>query len=87
MAVNLPESILNFFQLFSHEELMELKDYQLFINGKALKKRGLDLACNPYNGRVVDDVVLVSESLLKEPLEEEESTVMIKLPPQSRPPQ
>lgn len=56
---------------------MELKDYQLLINGKSFEKRGLDLACNPYNGRVVGEVVLVLESLLKSPVEEEETTVWL----------
>lgn len=44
---------------------MELENYQLFINGKPFEKRGLDLACNPFSGRVVGDVVLVSDSLLE----------------------
>jgi len=57
---------------------MELKDYQLFINGISFEQRGLDLACNPYNGRVLGEVVLVSESLLTEPLEEEEPTVWLR---------
>lgn len=56
---------------------MEFKRYQLFINGQHHFTRGLDLACNPYNGNVLGDVVLVSDSLLKSKLEEEEETVKL----------
>lgn len=56
---------------------MELKQYQLFINGKHFFSRGLDLACNPFNGNVLGEVVLVSESLLEKELSEEEETVRL----------
>ena len=49
---------------------MELKKYQLFIDGKNYFTRGLDLACNPFNGNVLGDVVLVSETLLKKEIDE-----------------
>lgn len=56
---------------------MEPKRYQLFINGKHYLTRGLDLACNPFNGNVLGDVVLVSDNLLKEETSEEEETVRL----------
>ncbi|MCP5468267.1 MAG: hypothetical protein H7A32_03270 [Deltaproteobacteria bacterium] len=51
--------------------------YQLFINGRDHENRGLDLACNPYNGTVLGDVVLVSQSLLEEEAHEEDHTVAL----------
>jgi hypothetical protein len=56
---------------------MELKKYQLFINGRNFLSRGLDLAFNPHNGNVVGEVLLISESVLKEKKEEEEETVRV----------
>ncbi len=54
---------------------MDLKKYQLFIDGKKYYSRGLDLAFNPHNGNVLGNVVLVSEAILKE--KEEEDTVSV----------
>jgi hypothetical protein len=56
---------------------MEPKRYQLFINGKHFLTRGLDLACNPFNGVVLGDVVLVSEKLLDIEMTDEEETVRL----------
>ena len=56
---------------------MEPKRFQLFINGKHHFTRGLDLACNPFNGIVVGQVVLVSDSLLEKDLDEDEETVRL----------
>lgn len=57
---------------------MELQSYQLFIDGKLFQRRGLDLACNPFSGRVVGNVVLVSDSLLEQVSENpEEETVTL----------
>jgi hypothetical protein len=52
---------------------MDFKKYQLFINGKSYGTRGLDLAFNPHNGNILGEVVLVSESVLKEKKEEEDT--------------
>ena len=57
--------------------MVELRKYQLFINGEERARRGLDLAYNPFNGNVVGDVVLVCESLLHEELDETELTVRL----------
>lgn len=56
---------------------MEIKpqEYCLFINGRNHLSRGLDLAFNPYNGRILGKVLLVSQSLL----EEEKAKVRAKL--------
>lgn len=59
------------------EKPMEPKKYQLFIDGKNYFTRGLDLACNPYNGNVLGDVVLIAETLLKEEIDENEDTVRL----------
>jgi hypothetical protein len=56
---------------------MEPKRYQLFIDGKHYLTRGLDLACNPFNGNVLGDVVLVSDKLLEKEVSEEEETVRL----------
>ena len=56
---------------------MEPKRFQLFINGKHYFTRGLDLACNPFNGNVLGQVVLVSDSLLEKDFDEEEETVRL----------
>jgi hypothetical protein len=56
---------------------MEPKRYQLFINGKQFLTRGLDLACNPFNGIVLGDVVLVSNKLLEKEVSEDEDTVRL----------
>ncbi|MDX1386017.1 MAG: hypothetical protein R3257_00400 [bacterium] len=56
---------------------MEPKRYQLFIDGKHYFRRGLDLAYNPFNGNVLGEVVLVSETLLNKDLEEDEETVRL----------
>jgi hypothetical protein len=56
---------------------MEPKRYQLFINGKHFLTRGLDLACNPFNGIVLGDVVLVSDKLLEREVTEDEDTVRL----------
>lgn len=56
---------------------MEPKTYQLFIDGQNCISRGLDLACNPYNGIVLGEVVLVSESLLNEEIDDTEDTVRL----------
>jgi len=56
---------------------MELKKYQLFIDGKSHIRRGLDLAFNPFNGNVLGDVVLVSENLLYAEPDDEEETVRL----------
>jgi len=56
---------------------MQFKKYQLFINGKKFQTRGLDLAFNPHNGNILGEVVLISESMLKDKSEEE--TVRIPL--------
>jgi len=56
---------------------MEFKRFQLFINGQHHFTRGLDLACNPYNGNVLGEVVLVADTLLKSDLEDEEETVKL----------
>lgn len=53
------------------------EEYQLIINGKDHANRGLDLACNPYNGTVLGDVVLVPKSLLHDEVDEEEHTVCL----------
>jgi len=58
---------------------MEPQKYSLFIDGRNLDSRGLDLACNPYNGKVLGQVVLVSESLLAENRDESEETVRLFL--------
>jgi len=57
---------------------MDPKKYQLFIDGKGYYRRGLDLAFNPHNGNVLGEVMLVSESVLKERKDDEE-TVRIPL--------
>lgn len=57
--------------------VMEFKRFQLFINGQHHFTRGLDLACNPYNGNVLGEVVLVADTLLKSDLEDEEETVKL----------
>jgi len=57
---------------------MDPKKYQLFINGKEYYRRGLDLAFNPHNGNVLGEVILISETVLKESKDEEE-TVRIPL--------
>lgn len=51
--------------------VMELKKYQLYINGKGFQTRGLDLAFNPYNGNILGEVQLIPESVLFAPEEEE----------------
>lgn len=56
---------------------MEPKRFQLFIDGKHHFRRGLDLAYNPFNGNILGQVVLVSETLLKKDLEEDEETVRL----------
>ena len=56
---------------------MEPKRYQLFINGRHFLTRGLDLACNPFNGNVLGDVVLVSDNLLETKVTDEEETVSL----------
>lgn len=56
---------------------MEPKRYQLFINGKHFLTRGLDLACNPFNGNVLGDVVLVSDNLLGKETTDDEDTVRL----------
>ena len=56
---------------------MNFKPHHLYINGKINDRRGLDLATNPFNGRVVGEVLLVldpafgKESIL---LQDEEIT-------------
>lgn len=50
---------------------MELKKYQLFINGKVFQTRGLDLAFNPYNGNILGEVQLIAQSELDASEEEE----------------
>ena len=57
---------------------MDYKQYQLFIDGKHYFKRGLDLACNPFNGNVLGEVVLVSEGLLYSELEEEDTVRLFR---------
>lgn len=56
---------------------MDWKKYQLFIDGKNYFSRGLDLACNPFNGNVLGDVVLVLETLLHQEIEDNEDTVRL----------
>jgi len=56
---------------------MEPKRFQLFINGKHFLTRGLDLACNPFNGNVLGDVVLILDNLLDKTNEDEEDTVSL----------
>lgn len=46
--------------------MAEPKKYQLYIDGKPLEKRGLDLAYNPKDGSVKGKVKLVAESLLND---------------------
>lgn len=58
---------------------MEPKNYRLFINGQNAMSRGLDLAFNPYNGNILGEVVLVSESLLHEETDDNEETVRLRL--------
>lgn len=54
---------------------MELKKYQLYINGKGIQRRGLDLAFNPYNGNVLGEVQLIPESEIHSSEEEETERV------------
>lgn len=55
---------------------MDFKRYQLYINGKKYRTRGLDLAANPHNGNILGEVVLISETLLKDKREtDQEDTV------------
>jgi len=56
---------------------MELKKFQLFIDGRGHGRRGLDLACNPFNGNVLGEVVLIAENLLQKELDENEETVRL----------
>jgi len=56
---------------------MEPKRFQLFIDGKHFLTRGLDLACNPFNGNVLGDVVLILDNLLGKANEDEEDTVSL----------
>lgn len=56
---------------------MEPKRYQLFIDGKHYLTRGLDLACNPFNGNVLGDVVLILDNVLGTAKEDEEDTVSL----------
>ena len=55
---------------------MDFKRYQLYINGKKYGTRGLDLAFNPHNGNILGEVILISESILKERRDEEETVDM-----------
>lgn len=65
---------------------MKLKEHSLMINGKRFDQRGLDLAVNPFSGRVVGQVVLIPESpdsderlQLADPEEEITEEITIKL--------
>lgn len=58
---------------------MELKKYQLFINGREFQTRGLDLAFNPYNGHILGEVKLIPESALFGADEEETDSVPVEL--------
>ena len=39
--------------------LMSYKPHHLYINGQVSDRRGLDLAVNPFTGRVVGEVQLI----------------------------
>ncbi len=59
-------------------EYMVYKPHHLYINGKPADRRGLDLAVNPFSGKVVGEVELIVDKAFSQDKNDEDITQEVK---------